>query len=340
MDQNKWVPFIFLLGSTMPMLGCGWFGSENNHSGKPSDLIESKSPHLLFVRDTNYAVRYRSKSIEIRYKVSNCASDTINRKLLLLLPGWNYADTQWFTRTEVCSTALARGYDLMFVEMGKSVYMDSLYPQMRNDYREYPTRTWLWDSVLRPLQFRGYFTQIGIPEDPIQTGSGKVLYKSLRLPMPCYVMGLSTGARGAVLLAMEHGEAFRGCAGLSGDYDPTLQPTDNLMINCLGAMNQNNWRWRGSNNLVLRARELRVSCFLAHGGADRMVAVTQSRAMYDALQKSNSLNDQGESRKLGPQFKYVEILRAEHDYKFWSDAGIQALNFFKKLESFDQYQNK
>lgn len=337
MAQNKWLPLIFLLGSTMPMLGCGWSSSENAYNGKPSDAFVLKSHHLPFVRDTIYTVQYRSKSIEIRYKVSNCAAEPINRKLLLLLPGWNYADTQWCTRTAVCSTALARGYDIMLVEMGKSVYMDSLYLQMRKDYREYPTRTWLWDSVLRPLQSRGYFTQIGIPEDPIQTGSGKVLYKSLRLPVPCYVMGLSTGARGAVLLAMEHGEAFKGCAGLSGDYDPTLQPTDNLMINCLGAMNQNNWRWRGSNNLVLRAKEMLVPCYLAHGGADRMVAVGQSRAMYDALEKAIN---QGQSRNLRPQFKYIEISRADHDYKFWGIAGIQALNFFKNLESFDQNKNK
>jgi len=50
------------------------------------------------------------------------------------------------------SKALSKNFGLVFVEMGKSVYMDSLYPSMRKDYLFYPTRTWLWDIVITPLQ--------------------------------------------------------------------------------------------------------------------------------------------------------------------------------------------
>ncbi|MEY3781751.1 MAG: hypothetical protein RLZZ510_1734, partial [Bacteroidota bacterium] len=182
-----------------------------------------------FARDTVYFVQCNGKSIRVEIRVARFANASTRRKMLLLLPGWNFADTQWCTRTRVCDEARNRGYDVMLVEMGKSVYMDSLYPQMRADYRLHPTRTWLWDSVLKPLQKRSYFTDRGIPEDPIKTVDGHVYHKSMQLPVPSFVMGLSTGARGALLLALEHPEAFVGCAGLSGDYNPLLMKSDNLM---------------------------------------------------------------------------------------------------------------
>ncbi len=282
-----------------------------------------------FGADTVYFVPYRSKSIRVEIQVSKAVGANVPRKMLLLLPGWNYADTQWCTRTSVCSTALSLGYDVMMVEMGKSVYMDSLYPEMRVDYREHPTRVWLWNEVLRPLQVRGYFTDKGVPEDPVSISTGEVMYKSLRLPIPTFVMGLSTGARGALLLAIEHPEAFRGCAGLSGDYNPVLMKSDNLMINCLGKYEQVPWRWRGSNNIQLRINELKVPCYLAHGEADNVVPVQQSQQMFDA--------DEDVRRSAGSSFKrstmkLVLVKNGSHNYAFWGEQGLRALDFFEEIE--------
>jgi pimeloyl-ACP methyl ester carboxylesterase len=217
----------------------------------------------------------------------------------------------------------------MLVEMGKSVYMDSLYPQMRADYRLHPTRTWLWDSVLKPLQSRSYFTDQGIPHDPTKAVDGHVYYKSMQLPIPCFVMGLSTGARGALLLALEHAEAFQGCAGLSGDYNPLLMKTDNLMINCLGKYEAVPWRWRGSSNIQLRINELRVPCYLAHGEADNVVPVQQSQQLFDA--------DEDLRRSAGSSFKrstmkLVLVKNGSHNYAFWGEQGLRALDFFEEIE--------
>jgi hypothetical protein len=282
-----------------------------------------------FGADTVYFVPYRSKSIRVEIEVSKAVGANVPRKMLLLLPGWNYADTQWCTRTSVCSTALSLGYDVMMVEMGKSVYMDSLYPEMRVEYREHPTRVWLWNEVLRPLQVRGYFTDKGVPEDPVSISTGELMYKSLRLPIPTFVMGLSTGARGALLLAIEHPEAFRGCAGLSGDYNPVLMKSDNLMINCLGKYEQVPWRWRGSNNIQLRINELRVPCYLAHGEADKVVPVQQSQQLFDA--------DEDVRRSAGSSFKrstmkLVLVNNGSHNYAFWGEQGLRALDFFEEIE--------
>jgi len=289
-----------------------------------------------FARDTVYFVQCNGKSIRVEIRVARFANASTRRKMLLLLPGWNYADTQWYTRTRVCDEARNRGYDVMLVEMGKSVYMDSLYPQMRADYRLHPTRSWLWDSVLKPLQKRGYFTDRGIPEDPIKTVGGHVYHKSMQLPVPSFVMGLSTGARGALLLALEHPEAFVGCAGLSGDYNPLLMKSDNLMINCLGKYDEVPWRWKGKNNIEMRVEAFRVPLFLAHGTDDKVVPWQQTESLFKAMESSVNF----QQRALTFQEKYGEVglvrtlfvKGAGHNYSFWNEAGLKALDYFDSLE--------
>ena len=289
-----------------------------------TSILESKSLGC-FARDTVYFVPCNGKSIRVEIKVARSANASARRKMLLLLPGWNFADTQWCTRTRVCDEATKRGYDVMLVEMGKSVYMDSLYPQMRADYRLHPTRTWLWDSVLKPLQKRGYFTDEGTPEDPIKTVFGAVYYKSMQLPIPSYVMGLSTGARGALLLALEHPEAFQGCAGLSGDYNPLLMKNDNLMVNCLGKYDEVPWRWRGTNNIELRINELQIPCYIAHGEADQVVPMQQSQQLSEAHEISRRASKN--STKMA-SMKLVIVKNGGHNYGFWGEQGLLAIDFF------------
>lgn len=293
-------------------------------AAEPKSILDSQSLHA-FDNDTVYYVRCNGKSIRVEIKAARFANALTRRKMLLLLPGWNYADTQWCTRTRVCDEAAKRGYDVMLVEMGKSVYMDSLYPQMRADYRLHPTRTWLWDSALKPLQKRGYFTDQGIPCDSIKTVDGDVYYKSLELPIPSYVMGLSTGARGALLLALEHPEAFQGCAGLSGDYNPLLMKNDNLMINCLGKYDEVPWRWKGTNNIEMRISELQIPCYIAHGEADQVVPMQQSQRLYKAHEISRHASRNSTKMAL---MKLVTVKSGFHSYGFWGEQGLLAIDFF------------
>jgi len=206
---------------------------------------------------------------------------------------------------------------------------------MRADYRLHPTRMWLWDSVLKPLQKRHYFTDRGIPEDPVKTVGGHVYYRSLELPVPTFVMGLSTGARGSLLLALEHPEAFQGCAGLSGDYNPLLMKNDNLMINCLGKFDEVPWRWCGTNNIERRVDAFRVPLFLAHGTADKVVPWQQTESLYNAME--SSVNFQKRASTFHNNHANVGLVRtlfvkgAGHNYSFWNEAGLKALDYFDQL---------
>ena len=42
---------------------------------------------------------------------------------LLVLPGYNFSDLEWCTKTTLCQKAAKLGFNLIFVEVKKSVYL-------------------------------------------------------------------------------------------------------------------------------------------------------------------------------------------------------------------------
>lgn len=291
------------------------FEGQNISVSRNSANVKFNKPcHLS---DTSYFVNFNNFPVQVKII---CPSKEI-KGVLLLLPGWNYPDLDWITKTEVAKTALKNQFALLFVEMGKSVYMDSVYPDMRKDYKNYPTRTWLFDSVLSPLNKFGWFKK--------NTNS--------------FALGLSTGARGAVILGLEHPDCFKGVAGLSGDYNPLLDKNDGLMINCLGKYEKNAFRWIGTNNISLRANEFRTNIFLAHGTNDQIVPFNQTKDLLDKLLKidlwmkfnpkySNEgvfIGNYGLNKS--HKIRFVSIKNANHDYQFWNKSGLMALDFFNSL---------
>jgi len=299
------------------------FIAVKSFEGQKSPVIR-KSLNFQFEKpcnlsDTTYFVNYNNHPVQVKII---CPSKQI-KGVLLLLPGWNYPDLDWITKTTVVKTALNDQFALLLVEMGKSVYMDSFYPDMRKDYKIYPTRTWLFDSVLCPLNKFGWFTK--------NSNS--------------FAMGLSTGARGAVILGLEHPESFKGVAGLSGDYNPLLDKNDGLMVNCLGKYEKNTFRWIGTNNISLRANEFRTNIFLAHGTNDQIVPFNQTIDLLEKLLKIdlllNSLPKYSNedvfvgnytlSNSKSKKIRFVSVKNANHDYQFWNKSGLMALDFFSTL---------
>jgi len=305
--------FLILLGAFIAVKSF-----EGQKSFVPRKSFSFKFERPCNLSDTSYFVSYNSHPVQVKII---CPSKQI-KGVLLLLPGWNYPDLDWVTRTSVTKTALDRQFALLLVEMGKSVYMDSFYPDMRKDYKNYPTRTWLFDSVLLPLNKFGWFTK--------NSNS--------------FALGLSTGARGAVILGLEHAECFKGVAGLSGDYNPLLDKNDGLMVNCLGKYEKNVFRWMGTNNISLRAKEFQTNIFLAHGSNDQIVPFNQTIDLLEKLSKidlksSNpTYSNEGvfvrnytlihsKSKKI----RFVSVKNANHDYQFWNKGGLMALDFFTTL---------
>jgi S-formylglutathione hydrolase FrmB len=251
--------------------------------------------------DTSYTITLKGIKYNIQFKVPR----NNKQQLILFLPGWNLPASDWKTKTKVVDSALSLGYSTLLVDMGKSVYLDTFYSNTRADYKNYPTRQWLWEEVLEPYRDAGFFSDV---------------YKGLK----SHVFGLSTGARGAVALAQDHYLTVNFVAALSGDYNPLIDTTDALMINSMGRYYQNTDRWRfGSNNLLQRGA-ISGHLYLAHGKKDRVVPIKHSLEFADSLLKGNSI-DQG-----WPVYTFFPE-SSGHDYLFWNEAGLKALNQLRVL---------
>jgi pimeloyl-ACP methyl ester carboxylesterase len=113
--------------------------------------------------------------------------------------------------------------------------------------------------------------------------------------------------------------------------------SDNLMINCLGRYEAFPWRWQGSNNIVLRADALKVPVFLAHGTSDKVVPWAQTESLLKAIESAPGYTLR--SSEFSKSNKNVGFIRssfvknAGHDYVFWNEAGLKALDYFDALLS-------
>ena len=218
---------------------------------------------------------------------------------LLVLPGYGFSDMEWCTKTSLCEKAYKLGFNLIFIEVKKSVYLKENFPQTSELLKKYPTRTWIIDSVYRPL---------------LKSGVIFSKYKN-------YVLGLSTGARGAAILLLENPLIFSAAACLSGDFDPTIQKNDNLMINALGPYDKYPLLWKGDNNIVNRVKEFQRPLFIAHGKKDPIVPVKHSLLLVERISKENpNIN-----------VKYDFPNNAKHDYNFWNSEVDNVLSFFQNL---------
>jgi pimeloyl-ACP methyl ester carboxylesterase len=220
---------------------------------------------------------------------------------ILVLQGWNFPITDWCDSTTLCEEALKRGYILVFPEMGKSIYSDQHYDETRAAWKDYPTRKWLRDSVIGKLQ-----TDFGLFKED---GNN-------------FVMGLSTGGRGALLLALDLPEIFSGCATLSGDYDQFMFPNDNLYIGYFGVMKQFEKRWQGPENprQLLLSKNLNVPLYIGHGMKDNVVPYKHFELMKEFIDF------------VQPEVK-VEFhtdSTAQHNYTYWNSEVTNVLDFFEK----------
>jgi S-formylglutathione hydrolase FrmB len=145
-----------------------------------------------------------------------------------------------------------------------------VYPETREDWRDFHTMQWIKENLIPDL--RNNFCLL--KED----GQN-------------FVLGASSGARGAILLAEELPKLFVGVAALSGDYNPAEMKGDNIYRGFLGDFEQFPQRWEVAENVVEGCANIRAAVYLGHGKADDMVPYTQTLHFYDKLKaKTAHLN--------------------------------------------------
>lgn len=180
---------------------------------------------------------------------------------MLVLPGWNYSRKMAFGAAPLTQVLLDKGYRLIIPEMGKSIYASQYFPESRKDWVKYPTLTWLTDTMITALQNE---------------------YGMLREGEKNFISGISTGARGVVLVAARR-PIFTAGAALSGDYDQTMQPGDNLMKGVYGEYEKFKARWETVDNPSQQVDKMNMPLYLGHGEKDRVVPASQAKSYYEKL---------------------------------------------------------
>ncbi len=215
---------------------------------------------------------------------------------ILILPGWNFAKEKICKESDFCDKALAKGYRLILPEMMKSVYASNYFPETRSDYKSLLTLTWVTDTMIPKLQ----------KDFAIFSGKNN------------YLHGISTGSRGAALVHMNTGNLFTKVVLLSGDYDQTKMPVDNLMKNTYGTYTEFKERWQTIDNpFNLSTNNWSAQLYIAHGGIDDVVPQQQSIDFANKIEKEH------------PTCKVIKNFpECKHDFGFWGQETDNVLKFF------------
>lgn len=215
---------------------------------------------------------------------------------ILVLPGWNFSRRRWLDDTELIVYANKYGYRLICPEMGKTLYEDEYYKQTKLKWASMPGRKFLKDLAIPELQSRNFFNN------------------------KKFLLGLSTGARGVALLALDMPNFWDGAAAVSGDYDQSKMRNDRLMALVFGKYNLFRDRWHGNNNIVGRAHEWKTPLYLGHGDRDKVVSVSQSRIFYKKLLQVGKKD-----------FVNYKEVRAGHDFKYWNHTLDEIFLFYESI---------
>lgn len=270
-----------------------------DHKSDSKAIANEMSPTVIspsISKDTTISIDFQGNSIQvvIQFPRQHAFKGTI-----IALPGWNFPNTQWCDSTDLCKKALANGYAVVLPEMGKSIYCDTVFPETRKDWLKYPTRRWMKETMIPKIQRE---------------------FNLLRVEQDNFILGLSTGARGAVLLALDLPTVFSGCAALSGDFDQTRYTKDNLYNGYYGSYEKFTDRWVNNDNAITSIQKLTVPIYLAHGEKDAIVPIAYSMQLFSELQKAGNDKSALNANPL-----------AGHTYSFWNSEVDSVLEFFEKL---------
>ncbi len=259
-------------------------------------IVETDTIPLPIGLDSFITIKIGAHEIDIAPADKGCQY----KGNIVILQGYNYPKHDWCEKApELCRKARSEGYCLIMPEMGRSLYADSFYEQTANVFRKYPLRTWLTDTVFLQLQKQ---------------------YNLLLPEQNNYMLGLSTGAHGAVLIALDQPELFSAVAALSGDYDQSKIPEDKLTELYYGSYSTQKERWETIDNPTSRIKEWKTPIYLGHGIKDEVVPAAQTKLFYEALSK---IFDPDKIKINLPE-------NMGHDYNYWGSETDAILDFFEK----------
>ncbi len=224
-------------------------------------------------------------------------------RTLIGLHGYRFTMRDWERNSAIGEYADRYGFVIVCPDMGITLYESKYYPESTARWGAMPGGRFV-SEILVPF-VRANF---GLARNRASTG----------------IFGLSTGGRGAILLAAKHPSMFGAAAGLSGDYDPEGMVGDPLLTSIYGVYSSHRERWHNDDNVLALAGRLKnTRIYLGHGARDTLVPPSQTTALIRKLQ--------GMKRGSGKFALVVErtiSAKAGHDWRYWSSCVPSMMEFF------------
>lgn len=229
-------------------------------------------------------------------------------RTLIALHGYRGSMYDWGRYTAIETYADRYNMAVVCPDMGRSVYSTAYYPETTHRWSPVPGTPFVGDVLLSYIS-----STFNLGSRKNRTG----------------IFGLSTGARGAIMVAETYPARFAAVAGLSGDYDPLSMPHDRVLASVYGPYKEHSDRWKNEASAVRRADSLKnVAVFLSHGSKDSVIPRGQSLILALKLRSLGKKNS-------AYSVEYAEKSKRKHDWGFWRSAVPEMLAFFnRELASF------
>ena len=245
------------------------------------------TPHKSFLyvdhrNDTTFKIKRAYSDVNV-YLLAN--NNFFTRGTVILLHGWNLSPLSWCDQTSFCNELLSMGYHVIIPDMGKSVYASQYYPETVKTMAMYPQLPFVLDTLLPFLQ------------DSIH-----ILNNSHNN----FLIGYSMGARGALAIAENTENIFSRLVLISGEYDQTLIPEDNILTMYFGSYQQFPERWEGKDNLLRNIDKLNIPVLILHGQNDDVISAIQSDTLAKVLENKNKFYIKTIYNNYGHDFDFVQ----------------------------------
>lgn len=264
------------------------------------ELIDSVKTEILAFEIIN---RLEKEKFQIKIPENN------NGATILLLPGWDFNCSEWCTKTSLCSKALKLGYTIVLAEMKKSIYHSQTYPETKEEWCIYPTRSWLIDTALVIIQNN---------------------FNILKPHSKNFIVGLSTGGRGVGLISLDKPDVFTAGASLSGDFNQARMQNDNLCRGYYGPYTSYSRRWIETDNVIFRSDEIKVPLYIGHAAKDNVVPADQSQELFDSLVTSENFINQ---TNIVLHIDTMISTEKAHSYYYWDSEVDNVLDYFSRFRS-------
>ena len=177
-------------------------------------------------------------------------------RTLIVLHGYMGNQRDWETNTAIESMADQYGIVLVCPYMKNTIYETQYFPETEKKWGPMPGGLFVSEKLIPYLR-----NTFALAVDAGYTA----------------IMGNSTGARGAFLVACHNPQMFGAVAGFSGDYDPVSMPRNRLLTWAYGPFKDFEERWKHTDNVMELAVNLKgIPLYITHGGKDYIVPREQS----------------------------------------------------------------